>query len=189
MSSFTCYSIVVLLLILFYSCQGYPCVRHADPTCHLYPLYQQLEAALINSLQTLHTLKQTFLLPQRSLYPLIAVTVYVRVGEMRPDRCSNSTDQTPAFHSGSSDNNSSGYTIGQEIWDFQWSSSALLSLITADELLSFDNTLFVAFYSTIGPGAHFSAIIELQVDSLPCTPTKEDMTASLTTLLTWVSRY
>ena len=187
MSSATCYSSVVLLILL-HCCQGYWCDSLPNP-CDAYPhyplylLHQQLEAALINNSQALYTAKQAFFFLQGSHNPLVAVKACVRVGEMKPDSCSAGSDEAPAFHSNSS-NDSNKYT---QCWDFQWSSSILLALITADELLSFDNTMFVALYSAVGPSVHYGIVIELQVESLLCTPTKEDMIASLTTLLTWVS--
>ena len=178
-------SIPVLMAILMVltplnTCQE--CDTHSDPTCYLYPLYQQMETALIGDPHSLHMLKQVFFLPDRIHGPTIRIYGCIAAEEMVLKYCSTSSKEQPAFH-----RHGNGTGHGEKCWQFQWSSSALLASITADELLAFDNTFFALFYSPLGPNFRQKVALHLQLGVLSCMPSREEVSLVLTTFLSWVS--
>ena len=67
---------------------------------------------------------------------------------------------------------------------FQWSSSALVDLISVDQLLILDNVLSYSDFHTI---EHRECIyFPLHIDTLPCESTKDEILAALMQLLPWV---
>ena len=67
---------------------------------------------------------------------------------------------------------------------FQWSSSALVDLISVDQLLILDNVLS---YSVFHVTEHRKYIyFPLHVDTPPCVSTKDEILAALMQLLLWV---
>jgi len=168
---------VLLLTLAAAGCQAN--CNDSDHFCYLYPLYQRLEDSLTNDSQTLYALRQTFFPLHRTISPAIAIKVCIEVGEIQTVSCNREGHSSdPAFSNTTSD---------EKCWWYQWSSSALLAMITADELLAFDNIFFLIVYSHIGPSVHYSIEFALQPASLPCMPSSNEMQATLTALLSWVS--
>ena len=60
-------------------------------------------------------------------------------------------------------------------------------MVTADELVAFDNVLFPPVYGSIGSSFHGGIDLVLQPESLPCMPSSSEMETTLTRLLSWVS--
>ena len=151
-----------------------------DHFCYLYPLYQTLEASLVNNSVMLYALQQAFLPLHGAIPPAISIRICIEVGEIQSESCKREDHSgEPAF---------SNNTSADRCWWYQWSSSSLLSLLTADELAAFDNIIFRIVYSNIGP-SRFTRHIDLVLwsESLPCMPSSNEMEATLTTLLSWVS--
>ena len=164
---------VLLLTLAAYGCQA-NCGPH-DHFCYLYPLHQRLEASLVSDSQMLYSLQQAFFPLHRTVSPAISIKVCIKVGELQSENCSREGHSgEPAFSS------------GKKCWWYVWTSSALLSLITADELLAFENIIFFTVYSIIGPSMSHAIDLILQPESLPCMPSLSEMETTLTTLLSWV---
>ena len=168
---------VVLLTLAAAGCRAN--CNNYDNLCYLYPLYQRLEASLVNDSQILYTLQQAFFPLHRTNNPAVAIRVCIKVGEILSVSCKREGHSgEPAFSSNVSVN---------KCWSYEWSSSFLLALITADELSAFDNTVFDVAYRRIGPSLHHGIELVLQPESLPCMPSSSEMEATLTALLSWVS--
>ena len=67
---------------------------------------------------------------------------------------------------------------------FQWSSSALVNLISIDQLLIFDNFVSENIIRVIWHWKYLE--VDLQIDTLPCETTEDDILAALMQLLPWV---
>ena len=168
---------VLLLTLAAADCQA-NCGPH-DHFCYLYPLHQRLEASLVNNSQMLYALQQAFFPLHGAISPAISIRVCIEVGEIPSMSCKREGHSgEPAF---------SNNTSADRCWLYQWSSSSLLSLLTADELAAFDNTIFLIVYSSIGPQFTRRFDLVLWSESLPCMPSSSEMEATLTTLLSWVS--
>ena len=174
-------SILLALLLLTLAAAGCQanCGPH-DHLCYLYPLHQRLEASLVNNSQTLYAMQQVFFPLHGAIPPAIYIGVCIEVGEIQSESCKREGHSgEPAFSSN---------TSADRCWWYQWSSSSLLSLLTAEELIAFDNTIFLIAYSNIGPTMHTRSIeLVLWSESLPCMPSSSEMEATLTALLSWVS--
>ena len=129
------HSIVFAVLLLTLAASG--CQSNCGPHyhfCYLYPLHLRLEASLVSDSQMLYSLRQAFFPLHRTVSPAISIKVCIKVREIQSENCSREGHSgEPAFSS------------GKKCWWYEWTSSALLSLITADELLAFENIIF--FYS------------------------------------------
>ena len=67
---------------------------------------------------------------------------------------------------------------------FQWSSSALVDLISVDQLLILDNVISYNVFHII---EHRGGVdVPLHIDTLPCETTEDDILAALMQLLPWV---
>ena len=168
---------VLLLTLAAAGCQAI-CNRQ-DNFCYLYPLYQRLEASLVNDSQTLYTLWHVFFPLYSNVPPAVSVKVCTEVRKIQSERCIREGHSgEPAFSSN---------TSVKKCWWYQWSSSSLLAMLTADELVAFDNILFTLLYGGIGPSLRHNIDLVLQPESLPCMPSASEMETTLTTLLSWVS--
>ena len=173
-------SILFAVLLLTLAAAG--CQADRGPHDHfryLYPLYQRLEASLVSNSKMLYALQQAFFPLHGATSPAISIRVCIEVGEIQSVSCKREGHSgEPAF---------SNNTSADKCWWYQWSSSSLLALLTADELAAFDNTIFPIVYHSIGP--HFKRRFDLVLwsESLPCMPSSSEMEATLTTLLSWVS--
>ena len=120
----------------------------------------------------LHEMQEAFF-PSQSL-PLdsLHLNVCVTVGGVQPGNCDNS------FLAGGQGN----FSCCQK---FQWSRSMLLTLISDDQLLVLDNVIINGVNHFIKHQAKLE--VPLQIDSLPCDVTADDILEALLHLLPWVS--
>ena len=144
--------------------------------CGDYAYFDLLETALINDSQTLYMLQQGFFPQTGSVRESKKIIVTVRVREIGP--CSSSGSVLIP------NNDSGGYSGG---WEFRWSRSAFLSLVTIDELLMFDSAIVsLSVAATLNARTSRHLGFSLDIDSLPCMPRETDIVRPLSTLLTWV---
>ena len=127
----------------------------------------------------MHCSMQAFFPLQRTVPPAIYVSACIELGEIQSESCNREGHSgEPAF--------SINDTSTRKCWVYQWTSSSLLALLTVDELLAFDNTIFILVYITVGSSWFHNIDLELQPESLPCMPTSNEMETTLATLLSWV---
>jgi len=124
---------VLLLTLAAAGCQAN--CNDSDHFCYLYPLYERvdIETSLVNDSQTLYALRRTFFPLHRTISPAISIKVCIEVGEIQSVSCNREGHSSePAF---------SNTTKEEKCWWYQWrwSSSALLALVTADELFAFES--------------------------------------------------
>ena len=172
------WSVFFAMLLLTLAAAGCQAYWNDDDNnfCYLYPLYQRLEASLVNDSQMLNVLWHVFFPLHSTVSPAVYVRVCIAVIEIQSESCNREGHSgEPAFSSN---------TSVKKCWEYQWSSSSLLAVVTADELVAFDNVLFPPVYGSIG---HGGIDLELQPESLPCMPSSSEMETTLTTLLSWVS--
>ena len=134
-------------------------------------VYQKLENALIADSSLLYMMREVFIpskiLPQGLVYFNICVTV----GSTQPLDCVNSS--LPGRQN-----------IFPYNQDFQWSSSALVDMISFDQLFILDNVISYSVFSMIERREYID--VPLQIDTFPCEPTEDDILAALMQLLPWV---
>ena len=140
-------------------------------------LYQKLERALINNSRALLQMKRKFFPvfdPHIQEVQVLQLHVCVRV--MGQVKSSGSTT------------NISDSSIHR--WNFKWSASALLNLISIDQLMAFDFVYVDTIYSQIQRSmAHKTVSITLSTDLPPCTSSESDLQEALVQLLSWVSHH
>ena len=102
--------------------------------------------------------------------------VCVTVGSVEPESCDDSFFK---LHDGQ--NNCSYYQT------FQWSSSALVDLISTDQLLILDNVISENIIHVIEHRKYMA--VPLQIDTLPCDIRVDNILTALMRLLPWVSIY
>ena len=71
--------------------------------------------------------------------------------------------------------------------DFQWSSSALSDLTSIDQLVILDNLISESIIRIVWHRKHLE--VNLQIDTLLCETTEDDILAALMQLLPWVCMY
>ena len=132
---------------------------------------QKLEDALFSNSSLLYMMQEVFI--QSSLVPhdLVYLNVCVTVEHLHPGNCDNS----------SLPDGQSNFSYCQK---FQWSSSALVNLISIDQLLILDNVITESFVREIMHRDYID--IQLHIDTIPCEATENDITAALMQLLPWV---
>ena len=144
-------------------------------TNHITPqvVHQKLEDALLADRTILYLMKKVFF-PLQGLPPnLVEISVCVTVGSGLPENC----DENSSF------SGTSNFSYWQS---FQWSSSALVFLISFDQLIILDNVISIFVYRlNISP--HYHLPIQLHIDSLPADISEDDLVEGLIQLLTWVS--
>ena len=142
-------------------------------------LYQKLERALINNSRTLLQMKRKFF-PAFDNHiqevQVLQLDVCVRVvGQFKSSgstTTNSSNDNAPSIH----------------CWNFKWSASAVLSLLSIDQLMVFDFFYVDMIYSNIQMSmAHKTVSIILSTDLHPCVPSEGDLQDALVQLLSWVS--
>ena len=134
-------------------------------------IYQKLEEALIADSNVLYKIQETFI-PSRILpRNFVKLHVCVTVGSVLPVNCDNSS-----LFGGQSN-----FSYCQ---DFQWTSSALLDLISIDQLLILDNAITFWVFHIRDHLGHID--VPLHIDTLPCDTTEDDILAALMQLLPWV---
>ena len=147
-------------------------------------LYQKLEGALINNSKALFQLKEMFFSASGSHtqeVQILHMHICVRVGT------------TEVFQSpGTSANSSNGTHTSTHCWNFKWSASALLNLITVDQLMTIDFMYVYFVYQQIrGTTGHHNINIKLNAVLLPCMhePSENHLKGALISLFTWVSLF
>ena len=102
---------------------------------------------------------------------VIHLHVCVTVGSVQPAGCDNSSLL-------------GGQSNFSYCRDFQWTSSALLDLISIDQLLILDNVISLWAFRLTDHLSHIG--VPLHIDTLPCETTEDDILAALMQLLPWV---
>ena len=147
-------------------------------------LYQKLEGALINNPKVLFQLKEMFFSVSGSHtqeVQILHLHVCVRVG-------TTEVFQSPE----TSANSSNGTHTSTHCWNFRWSASALLNLITVDQLMTIDFVYVYFVYQHIrGTTGHHNINIKLNAVLLPCMhkPSENHLKGALIHLFTWVSLF
>jgi len=142
-------------------------------------LYQKLETALINNSKALLHMEQKF-------FP--ASTHIDEVQILHLHACVRVMGQ---FKSSGSTTNISNETDSRiHYWNFKWSASAVLSLISIDQLMAFDFLYVDIIYSAIQWSMiHNRVSFTLRTDFLPCMSSERDLQEALVQLLSWVSQH
>ena len=146
----------------------------AQSTNHLAPqvVYQKLEHALITDSKVVYLMQNTFFPSQGSSRDVVIIGVNVTVDSMMPGSCD---EHSPL----------SGMPINFSYYqEFQWSSSPLLNLISADQLLILDNVISKNIYYIVR--YHKLLRVTLNIDALPCNTSEDDLLKALMQLLPWV---
>ena len=134
-------------------------------------VYQKLENALTGNKTALYEMQEAFFPLKGSSRDVVYLHVFVTVGSVQP---------------GSYDNSS--LTVGQSNFTycqrFQWSSSALVDLISVDQLLILDNLLSENIIHVIEHQKYME--LPLQIYNPPYDIKDEDILAALMRLLPWV---
>ena len=147
-----------------------------------YSLHETLESALIMK-ETLFTMRQIFFpvvhssaqeTQEVNLSVCVEITVDQALNSTTKDSCKLSADT-----SGSSDN------VSSWCWKFQWTDSALLSLITVDQLVAFDVATSFIYQAATGR-YHVGNINVSLLIVCPVLPKVSDIKTSLMLLLSWV---
>jgi len=102
----------------------------------------------------------------------VAISVRVIVGSGLPENCDENSSISGA----------SNFSYWQS---FQWSSSALVFLISFDQLVVLDNVISAIIYR-LNVSPHYYLPIQLHIDSLPADISENDLVEGLIQLLTWV---
>ena len=134
-------------------------------------IYQKLEDALIADKSVLYMMQEAFFPSQSLSQDLVYLNVCVTVGSMQPGSCDNSSLL----------GGQSNFTYCQY---FQWSSSALVNLISVDQLFVLDSVISENIIHSI---FHWKYLhVPLHIDALPCETTEDDILGALMQLLPWV---
>ena len=146
-------------------------VIHSKP--HIAPqvVYHKLEDALIADSSVLYLMQEVFIPSKILPHNLVRLQVCVTVDCLQPGSCENSSLL----------GGQSNYTYCQK---FQWSSSALVDLISIDQLLILDNVISHNVFRITQHRGYID--VTLHVDALPCETTEDDILAALMQLLPWV---
>ena len=134
-------------------------------------VYQKLENTLIADSSLLYKLREVLISSKIWPQSLVHFHIRVKVGSTQPLDCENSS--LPG-----------GRSIFPYNQDFQWSSSALVDMISLDQLFILDNVISYSVFGTIE--RHDRIFVPLQIDTLPCEPTKDELQAAFMQLLPWV---
>ena len=140
-------------------------------------LYQKLETALISNFKALLEMKLKFFPSfQNHIQEVQILHLNVCVRVMNHFKISRS--------------NISNENDSVACWNFKWSASALLSVISTDQLMIFDFIYVDIIYSAIqGNMAHKDITITLKTDLLPCMSSQSELQEALVQLLSWVRIY
>ena len=150
--------------------------------------YIQLESALLRNPNALYALHTAFFEPNRVPREVTHISLHLNISHMGPSNCTTAGPNQWSLANGT--NNTSKHNDSQlyeYYWSFQWSHSAVLSQINVGELWVFDNILTMILYGRVSTPHYRNAHITLDVPSLPCKPTRDDVLWTVITFLTWVS--
>ena len=129
-------------------------------------LRQKLKDCLNMKHKVLYQMHKAFFLSQKFPLDWLYCHVCVTVGSEHPRSCGQGN-----------------FTYCQK---FQWSSSALVDLISIDQLLIMDNVLSECIIHTIDHPIYNYIRVPLYIDNLPCGITEDDILPVLMQLLAWV---
>ena len=146
-------------------------VIHSKPHIASQVVYHKLEDALISDSSLLYMMQEVFIPSKILPRDLVHLYVCVEVGRVLPGDCDNS----------SLPGGQRNFTYCQR---FQWSSSALVDLISVDQLLILDNVISYTVFRIIENRGCVD--VPLHIDTLPCETTEDDILAALMQLLPWV---
>ena len=151
-------------------------------------LYRQLESALLSNPNALFALHTAFFEPNRVPREVAQIDLNLNIDHMGPSNCTTAGPNQWFLANGTNDtsknNNSQLY---EYFWSFKWSQSAVLSQINIGELSTLDSVLTPLLYGRVSTSHHRVAHITLNVLSLPCKLTYDEVLWTMTTFLTWVS--
>ena len=129
-------------------------------------LHQKLEDSLSMNHKVLYQMYEAFFLSQNLPPDWLYLHVCVTVGSEHPRSCESNFKYCQTF---------------------QWSSSALVDVISFDQLLIMDNVISECIIHTIDHQIYLS--VPLHIDNLPCGITEDDILPVLMQLLSWVCAY
>ena len=136
-------------------------------------VHQKLLNALLADSTTLYLMQKAFF-PLQGLPPqLVQIYLCVTVGSTLPENCDEHSSLSEV---------SINFPHCQR---FAWSSSALVFLLSFDKLVVLDNVLSTFVYR-LSVSPHTVLPFEIDVDSLPCDISEDDLLEGLIELLTWV---
>ena len=156
---------------LFLVLLGTVVVIHSKPHIASQVVYHKLENALIGDSSVLYLMQEVFFPSEILPCDLVHLHVCVTVGRVQHGSCDNSS-----LFGGQSN-----FTYCR---NFQWSSSALVNLISIDQLFILDNVISYNVFQIIEQRRHVD--VPLHIDTLPCETTEDDILAALMQLLPWV---
>ena len=134
-------------------------------------VYRKLENALTGNKTVLYQMQEAFFPSKGSSRNVVYLQVCVTVGRVQHGSYENSS--LPGVQS--------NFTYCQK---FQWSSSALVDLISIDQLLIMDNMISGSIIHVVEHQKYMK--VPLQIYNLPCDITDDDILAALMRLLPWV---
>ena len=146
-------------------------VIHSKPHIASQVVYQKLEDALISDSSLLHLMQEVFIPSKMVPNNLVHLHVCVTVGSVQPGDCDNSSLL----------GGQRNFTYCRK---FQWTSSALVNLISIDQLRILDNVISHNVFHTTQHRGYID--VTLHVDALLCKTTEDDILAALMELLPWV---
>ena len=180
LDSFLCISTLAIFLVAGQASTKYCPISYVDTPLEvgmcplyesLYPVYEKVEDALVSNPEILYMIRQVFLQTLHiQLPPVDVVDIEPCIKVDRFEDCSAKGNYS-------------------KCWQFQWSNSPLLNVITVDELLAFENVFSVVVYSRIaGSVIGRYLTIPLHIDSLPCTVSESEILQTLAMIISWVSQ-
>ena len=150
--------------------------------------YRQLESALLRNPNALYALHTAFFEPNRVPREIAQINLHLNIDHMGPSNCTTAGPNQWSLANGANDTSKHNDSQLYEYhWFFKWSHSAVLSQINVGELWVFDNLLTMILYQKFSVSYRRTANITLDVPSLPCKPTRDDVLWTVTNFLIWVS--
>ena len=150
--------------------------------------YSQLESALLSNPNALYALHTAFFEPNRVPREVANINLHLTINHMGPTNCTTAGPNQVSLANGTNDTSKhSDSQLYEYFWQFKWSQSAVLSQINVGELLAFDDTLTTLLYGRVSTSNRGNAHITLDVPSLPCKLTRDDVLWTVTNFFTWVS--
>ena len=150
--------------------------------------YSQLESALLSNPNALYALHTAFFEPNRVPREVANINLHLTINHMGPTNCTTEGPNQLSLDNGTNDTSKhNDIQLYEYVWQFKWSQSAVLSQINVGELLAFDDTLTTLLYRRVSTKFRRVAHITLDVPSLPCKLTRDDVLWTVTNFFTWVS--
>ena len=160
----------------------------ANGTSRLYPLYMKFEEALVKNKSSLYKLRDLFFSPVGLIREVQCFKIELHITAMiimPPNSTVYSVNKAIA---NTNDTNNSFYEYDFGCQTYQWSTSFLSAILSADILAILEPIYTVFMYSKmVGSFVHKSAWIHLNLSSLDSLPTDECISSASVLLVTWVS--